>query len=100
MIESFRAEALQTLLADGEGPHLSLYLPTHRRHPEWKQDPVRFRALLGEAQELLSTRYKTRDVDAFLERAKSYGTRGLVRFVRDMTEHWSGSESHEEGRVE
>ncbi|TMQ48323.1 MAG: hypothetical protein E6K75_03340 [Candidatus Eisenbacteria bacterium] len=67
MIESFRAEALQTLLADGEGPHLSLYLPTHRRHPEWKQDPVRFRALLGQAQELLSTRYKTRDVDAFLE---------------------------------
>ena len=49
MIESFRAEALQTLLADGEGPHLSLYLPTHRRHPEWKQDPVRFRALLGQA---------------------------------------------------
>jgi ATP-dependent exoDNAse (exonuclease V) beta subunit len=40
------------------------------------------------------------NVDAFLERAKSYGTTGLVRFVRDMTEGWSGSESHEEGRVD
>lgn len=40
------------------------------------------------------------NVDAFLERAKSYGTRGLVRFVRDMNEDWSGSESHEEGRVD
>jgi hypothetical protein len=67
VIESFRAEALQTLLADGEGPHLSLYLPTHRRHPEWKQDAVRFKALLGQAKELLSTRYKDRDVEGFLE---------------------------------
>jgi CRISPR-associated exonuclease Cas4 len=40
------------------------------------------------------------NVDAFLERAKSYGTRGLMRFVRDMTEDWNGSESHEEGRVD
>jgi hypothetical protein len=67
MIQSFRAEALQELLIDGAGPRLSLYLPTHRRHPEWKQDPVRFRSLLGRAEELLTTRYKTRDAQAFLE---------------------------------
>jgi hypothetical protein len=67
MIESFRAEALQSLLADGAGPRLSLYLPTHRRHPEWKQDPVRFRALLHQAEQLLTTRYKSRDAQAFLE---------------------------------
>ena len=67
MIESFRAEALQSLLTNGNGPHLSLYLPTHRRHPEWKQDPVRFRALLHKAKELLETRYKSKDAEAFLE---------------------------------
>ena len=67
MIESFRTEALQALLANGNGPHLSIYLPTHRRHPDWKQDPVRFRALLHQAKELLETRYKSKDAEAFLE---------------------------------
>jgi len=67
MIQSFRAEALTDLLADGAGPRLSIYLPTHRRHPEWKQDPVRFRALLGQAAELLQARYKPREIEPFLE---------------------------------
>jgi len=67
VIESFRVEALQSLLEDGAGPHLSLYLPTHRRHPDWKQDPVRFKGLLHRAKELLETRYKSRDAEAFLE---------------------------------
>ena len=67
MIESFRADALPSLLANGPGPHLSLYLPTHRRHPEWKQDSLRFRALLHQAEELLGTRYKSKDTKAFLE---------------------------------
>jgi len=66
-IQSFRAEALADLLADGKGPHLSIYLPTHRRHPEWKQDPVRFRALLGQAAELLQARYTPREIEPFLE---------------------------------
>jgi len=29
-----------------EGPCLSLYMPTHRRHPENRQDPIRFRNLV------------------------------------------------------
>jgi len=67
LIQSFRSEALSDLLAVGEGPHLSIYLPTHRRHPESKQDPIRFRSLLHQAKELLATTYKSRDADAFLE---------------------------------
>jgi release factor family 3 len=67
LIESFRVEALQSLLSDGPGPRLSIYLPTHRRHPEWKQDSVRYHALLHRAKELLTTRYQDRDVEAFLE---------------------------------
>ena len=34
------------LLAAREPPCLSLYQPTHRRHPENQQDPIRFRNLL------------------------------------------------------
>lgn len=67
MIRSFRAEDLQRLLADGPAPRVSLYLPTHRKHPEWKQDPVRFRALVGEAEALLASRYRGRDAQVFFE---------------------------------
>jgi hypothetical protein len=66
-IQSFRAEALADLLADGAGPRLSIYLPTHRRHPEWKQDPVRYRALLSQAAELLHARFTPREIEGFLE---------------------------------
>ncbi len=67
MIQAFRVEELQRLLADGPGPRVSVYLPTHRRHPEWKQDPVRFRSLIGQAEELLAKRYRATDAKAFLE---------------------------------
>ena len=66
-IESFRLEALKGLLADGAGPHLSLYLPTHRRHPDRKQDSTRLHSLLHRAKELLETRYAVGDAEAFLE---------------------------------
>ena len=76
MIQSFRAEELQGLLAEGPGPRVSLYLPTHRRHPEWKQDPVRFRGLVGEAETLLETRYRSRDAKVFLEPLRRFEAEG------------------------
>jgi hypothetical protein len=39
-------EALAELTAVLEGPCLSIYQPTHRRHPENQQDPIRFRQLV------------------------------------------------------
>jgi hypothetical protein len=67
-IEPFRVDALKSLLAEGFGPHLSLYLPTHRRHPDRKQDSVRLHSLLHRAKELLeSGRHAVRDAEAFLE---------------------------------
>jgi len=74
-------ELQRLLLTNGAGPLLSLYLPTHRRHPEWKQDPVRFRALLHQAGELLGTRYKSRDAEAFL---------GPLRQL-ETDRHWESS---------
>jgi len=67
MIQTFRAEDLGQLLTNGPGPCVSIYLPTHRRHPDWKQDPVRFRSLIGQAEELLARRYRTADAKIFLE---------------------------------
>jgi hypothetical protein len=83
MIESFNAGVLRNLLLDGEGPRLSLYLPTHRRHPEWKQDPVRYRALLHQAKDLLQTRYKTSDAEAFLEPLRRLEQDSLWEFSLD-----------------
>ncbi len=53
-IRPFRAEEFRGLVRGGTPPCISIYLPTHRKHPDWKQDPVRFRALVGEAESLLS----------------------------------------------
>lgn len=43
-------------LAEQQPPCISLYLPTHRRHPENQQDPIRFKNLL---QTLEKTLFKT-----------------------------------------
>jgi hypothetical protein len=40
--------ALSELLSSEARPCLSVYMPTHRRHPENQQDPIRFRQLLKE----------------------------------------------------
>jgi hypothetical protein len=40
-------------LATHRGPCLSLYQPTNRRHPENRQDPIRFRNLLKELETAL-----------------------------------------------
>jgi hypothetical protein len=43
-------ELLQELLAVTDAPCLSLYMPTHRTHPENLQDPVRFKNLMKELE--------------------------------------------------
>jgi hypothetical protein len=70
----FGAEELRRLLAPQEGPCVSLYLPTDRRHPGWKQDPMRYRALLSEVRRLLEGRYMSRNVEEFLEPLQAFGS--------------------------
>jgi hypothetical protein len=48
-------------------PCLSLYQPTHRRHPENQQDPIRFRNLLRALEQSLRQKYATRDVRPLME---------------------------------
>ena len=59
---------LSELLAAHEPPCVSLYLPTHRAHPENQQDPIRFRNLLKEMETSLSQKYPTREVRPILEK--------------------------------
>ena len=55
------------LLDAPEPACLSLYQPTHRRHPENQQDPVRFRNLVKALEESLAQKYPKREVQRLLE---------------------------------
>ena len=55
------------LLAEREGPHLSLYQPTHRAFPERQQDPIRFRNLVKELEQSLQHRYPGREIASLLQ---------------------------------
>jgi len=61
------SDDLSALLADHEPPCVSLYLPTHRAHPENQQDPIRYRNLLREVESSLQKTYPTREVRPLLE---------------------------------
>lgn len=80
---SFGAEEMNRMLAPQEGPCVSIYLPTDRRHPGWKQDPVRYRSLLSEARRLLETRYMSRNVEEFLEPLQAMGQGRHWEFALD-----------------
>ena len=60
-------EMLAGFAADSERPCLSLYQPTHRRHPENQQDPLRFRNLLKELEASIRTRYPSANMQLLLE---------------------------------
>ena len=55
------------LLGSHEPPCLSLYQPTHRRHPDNQQDPIRFRNLLKSMAQSLRQKYTSRQAQPFLE---------------------------------
>ncbi len=55
-------------MASFEGrPCLSLYQPTHRRHPDNQQDPIRFRHLVNALATSLMQQHATDVVEALLE---------------------------------
>lgn len=62
------ADLLTTFLAVHEPPCISLYMPTHRVHPDNQQDPLRYRNLLKEMDTSLRMKYPTRQVRLLLEK--------------------------------
>jgi hypothetical protein len=79
-IRPFRAEDLTGLLRGGTPPCVSIYLTTHRKHPEWKQDPVRFRGLVAEAEALLG-KSGARDAKAAVERLRALTDEAFWEFA-------------------
>jgi len=58
---------LAVFLEDHTGPCLSLYQPTHRRHPENVQDPIRYKNLLKVLEESLLGHHSTKNASALLD---------------------------------
>ena len=52
-MDLLRPSDLRSLLEIPEGASVSVYMPTHRAGPETRQDPIRLKNLLGEAEERL-----------------------------------------------
>lgn len=67
MTKSLTIQDLQPLLAPHPAPCLSIFLPTHRYPPDANQDPIRFKNLLGTAEDLLRQRYAPKDIRTLIE---------------------------------
>ncbi|MCD6679571.1 MAG: hypothetical protein LT102_02780 [Burkholderiaceae bacterium] len=61
------ADDFPELLQPREGPCLSLYQATHRRHPDNQQDPIRFRNGVKTLDESLRRQYPNRETRTLLE---------------------------------
>jgi hypothetical protein len=62
-IQSVTQEVLNKLMSATEAPCISLYMPTHRTHPENKQDMIRYKNLVKQARESVIEKYPTADID-------------------------------------
>src|SRR5579862_7965168 len=60
-------DSLAELVSVHQPPCLSLYQPTHRRHPENQQDPIRFRNLVRELEASLRQKYSAVETRSVLE---------------------------------
>jgi len=65
--QPFNRQVLTELLAFGEQPSLSLYMPTHRTFPERSQDPIRYKNLVRELQSQLEQQHPELDCAPLLE---------------------------------
>ena len=55
------------LLNNWDSPCLSLYQPTHRHHPDNRQDPIRFGNLIRKLEESLAQRFRKDDIRSLLK---------------------------------
>src|SRR5690606_31440203 len=63
----FKEEHLSELLTIEESPCISIYMPTHRSHPENQQDHIKFKNLLKELEKSLSEKYTNSEIKEILE---------------------------------
>lgn len=58
---------IELLLTERVGPCLSLYMPTHRHHPENKQDPIVYKNLVKSLEESLLRQHSSNAAKTLLE---------------------------------
>jgi hypothetical protein len=66
-MEVLAKELIQELLSVNQPPSLSLYMTTHKSHPENLQDPIRFQNLVKQLEESLLEQYSAVEVKKLLE---------------------------------
>jgi len=66
-MEILASELIQELLSVKQEPCLSLYMTTHRNHPENLQDIIRFKNLVKQLEESLLEQYSAVEVKNFLK---------------------------------
>jgi hypothetical protein len=75
---------LRELAESHDGLRVTIYLPTHRGGPEIQQDPLRLRALIGEAEERLLARDLRRpEAETLLAPARRLIHEGIFRIEPD-----------------
>ena len=65
-MELLTKELVQLLLSTEQNPCFSLYMPTHRTHPENQQDPIRFKNLVRQLEESLLHKYSAAEAKEYL----------------------------------
>jgi hypothetical protein len=66
-MELLTKELIQELLAADKAPCLSIYMPTHQKHPENLQDIILFKNLIRQMKESLLLKYSTGEVQKHLK---------------------------------
>lgn len=66
-MELLTKELIQELLVADQAPCLSIYMPTHRTHPENLQDIILFKNLVRQMKESLLQKYSSGEVQKHLE---------------------------------
>jgi hypothetical protein len=79
IINKLTSNFVQSLLVEQEAPCISIYLTTHKKHPENLQDGIKFKLLIKQVEHSLSLKYSNADVNKHVEQ--------LVQLVDD-TNFW------------
>jgi hypothetical protein len=74
MMRQITTGQLTKFLTVHQPPCISLYLPTHRSHPENQQDPIRYRNLLKQTKVSLLQNYPKLEVNTHLEQFQAIAT--------------------------
>ena len=69
-MELLTKDLIQELLSANQAPCLSLYMPTHQKHPENLQDIIIFKSLVRQMEESLAQKYSAGEVQKYLEPIK------------------------------